>query len=140
MTNSIKNWAIKTHHWYLEATSKLEQKDYNPNAQKSWDDLTKEQKSIDEYIAEKFLFEFQRLVKQHRNCKEHHRVNGYDWTCLDVILSILQCENKICEECKMNETIARCEKGMYLCSDCERLHLSYGHKTESFNPFKKVIK
>lgn len=136
MSNSIKNWSIELHDWYLKACKHLNPDNYNVKAQKSWDELSKDQKYIDEYIAKKFLFKFQRLVKMHHNCTDYHMVNGVKWTCLDVILSLLQCEIVICEECKMNEVVARCEKGMYLCSDCERMHHSYGHKTEPFNPFK----
>jgi len=45
----------KIHEWYLEATKELNPKSYNPNAQKSYQDLTEEQKFIDRYIAKKAL-------------------------------------------------------------------------------------
>jgi len=41
------------HVLYLEATKSLHPESYNPNAQKSYDELTDEQRQIDEYIAEK---------------------------------------------------------------------------------------
>jgi len=50
-----EEWARKQHEWYLEATAKLHPESYNPNAQKSYDDLTEEQKFIDRYIAQKGL-------------------------------------------------------------------------------------
>lgn len=43
----------KMHEWYLEATRELNPESYNPNAQKTYDELTDEQKFIDRYIAEK---------------------------------------------------------------------------------------
>ena len=39
------------HQWYLEAVKKLKPESYNPNAQKPYSELTKEQKFIDEFIA-----------------------------------------------------------------------------------------
>lgn len=41
------------HEWYLEATKELNPESYNPNAQKSYDQLTEEQRFIDKYIADK---------------------------------------------------------------------------------------
>lgn len=41
------------HDWYLEATKELNPENYNPNAQKSYEDLADEQKFIDKYIADK---------------------------------------------------------------------------------------
>jgi len=50
--------ARKMHEWYLEATKKLHPESYNTNAQKSYDDLTDEQKEIDRYIAHHALSEW----------------------------------------------------------------------------------
>jgi len=53
--------ARQLHEWYLEATSWLKRdgdahgENYNPNACKNYDDLTKEQKFLDLYIAKKIL-------------------------------------------------------------------------------------
>jgi len=56
MTNKhIEEIARQLHIWYLDATKKLNSESYNPNAQKSYDDLTEEQKDIDRYIAQKVL-------------------------------------------------------------------------------------
>lgn len=41
------------HNWYLEATRELHPESYNSDAQKPYDDLTREQKYIDNYIASK---------------------------------------------------------------------------------------
>lgn len=41
------------HEWYLESVKELHPESYNPNAQKSYDDLTEEQKSMDRYMARK---------------------------------------------------------------------------------------
>ena len=41
------------HEWYLEATKVLHPESYNENAQKSYEELTDEQKYIDKYISEK---------------------------------------------------------------------------------------
>lgn len=38
----IEQLARKQHEWYLEATKELHPESYNPNAQKSYDDLTEE--------------------------------------------------------------------------------------------------
>lgn len=42
----------KLHQWYLEATSNLNHKSFNKNAQVVYDELTDEQKYIDQYISE----------------------------------------------------------------------------------------
>ena len=47
--------AKKLHEWYLEASKKISSESYNTKAQKSYQDLTEEQKLIDRYIAEKIL-------------------------------------------------------------------------------------
>lgn len=44
--------ARKLHEFYLNATRELKPESYNKEAQKSFDDLTGEQKSIDTSIAE----------------------------------------------------------------------------------------
>lgn len=41
------------HIWYLEATKKINPKFYNQKAQKFYNELSKEQKSIDRYVANK---------------------------------------------------------------------------------------
>lgn len=54
--------ARKLHEWYLEAvTSGISGNQHNPNAVKSFDDLTEEQKAIDRYIADKALNELEKL-------------------------------------------------------------------------------
>ena len=45
--------AKQLHHWYLEATKDLDPDNFNPNAQKSYDELTEQQQFIDRYIANK---------------------------------------------------------------------------------------
>lgn len=45
--------ARQLHEWYLEATRELKPENYNPNAQKPYDEMTEEQKFIDKYIAGK---------------------------------------------------------------------------------------
>ena len=51
----MKELAEKLHEWYLEATKQLNPESYNPAAQKSYSELTEEQKFIDRYIANKVL-------------------------------------------------------------------------------------
>lgn len=53
------------HSWYLEAITYLDGRDFNPNADTPYEDLTKGQKSIDEYIANKIaeLFNLEKEVK-----------------------------------------------------------------------------
>jgi len=41
------------HKWYLEATKKLNTESYNKNAQKPYEELSEEQKSIDKFICKK---------------------------------------------------------------------------------------
>ena len=43
------------HKWYLEATTKLHPESFNPNAQKSYSELTEEQKFIDKYISDAIM-------------------------------------------------------------------------------------
>lgn len=50
--------AENLHIWYLEATRELKPESFNPNAQKSYADLTEEQKFLDRYIAGKMLAAF----------------------------------------------------------------------------------
>ena len=47
----------RLHEYYLEATKTLNPKSYNPNAQKKFKDLTKEQQQIDIFIANKLKSE-----------------------------------------------------------------------------------
>lgn len=41
------------HNWYLEAVRDLDEEHYNKNAEKPFDELTAEQKFIDEAIADR---------------------------------------------------------------------------------------
>ena len=41
------------HRWYLEITKQLNPSSFNANAQKSYEELTDEQRRIDEYICER---------------------------------------------------------------------------------------
>lgn len=41
------------HNWYLEATARIDPNNYNDKAQKPYDELNREQKFIDNYIASK---------------------------------------------------------------------------------------
>ena len=45
--------AKQIHTWYLEASQKLHPESINAEAQKSYEDLTEEQKFLDRYMAEK---------------------------------------------------------------------------------------
>ena len=45
--------AQQLHEWYLAATAELSPEFYNPEAQKSFDELTPEQQYIDRFIAGK---------------------------------------------------------------------------------------
>ena len=47
--------ARQLHEWYLEATKNLTIGNFNSAAQKAYDELTEQQKSIDLYIAKKIL-------------------------------------------------------------------------------------
>ena len=54
------------HEWYLEATKSLHPESYNPNAQKSYEELTDEQRKIDEYMAEKindYIQKYEKLIE-----------------------------------------------------------------------------
>ena len=53
--NKWEDLSRKMHEWYLEATKELNPESYNAKAQKSYDDLTEEQKQIDRYIANKVI-------------------------------------------------------------------------------------
>ena len=50
------------HNWYLEATDKLDPASFNREAQKPYSKLTKEQKFIDEYIADKIALTHTKLM------------------------------------------------------------------------------
>lgn len=50
------------HKWYLEAIESLKPESFNPDAQKSYESLTDEQKNIDKYIANKINNEMQKNV------------------------------------------------------------------------------
>ena len=45
--------AKQLHDWYLEATQKLNPDNYNPKAQKPYEELNTQQQFIDQYIADK---------------------------------------------------------------------------------------
>jgi hypothetical protein len=60
MNNKINELAKDLHKWYLEATKDLNPESYNPNAQKTYNKLTKEQKFIDRFIAKKILERFEK--------------------------------------------------------------------------------
>ena len=49
------------HKWYLEATKKLKPESFNPEAQKTYHELTEEQRYIDEYIAFRIIDFFEVL-------------------------------------------------------------------------------
>lgn len=51
----LEKLARRLHEWYLEATGRLDPKNYNPDAQKSYDQLREPQKDIDRYIAGQIL-------------------------------------------------------------------------------------
>ena len=55
------------HGWYLEATKNLKKESFNPDAQKCYDELTKEQKFIDIWISELINDRLKIIVKL---CKE----------------------------------------------------------------------
>ena len=48
----------QVHAWYLEATAKLHPESFNPDAQKRYEELTDEQKSIDVFVADKINAHF----------------------------------------------------------------------------------
>jgi len=65
------------HNWYLEATKKLDKKHYNSKAQKKYNDLTKKQKSIDRYIANKILNLFETpIILQNETTKQIELIVG----------------------------------------------------------------
>ena len=51
----IEKIAYQLHGWYLEATARTPQGDFNPKAQVAYGDLSEAQKDIDRYIAKKVL-------------------------------------------------------------------------------------
>lgn len=56
----IDRLARQLHDWYLEAVKSLDQKSYNKEAAKPYGDLTKDQKSIDIFIAKKLIQEVEK--------------------------------------------------------------------------------
>lgn len=52
---NTEDFAKQIHTWYLEASSKLHPESFNPAAQKSYEELTEEQKYLDRYLAGKIL-------------------------------------------------------------------------------------
>ena len=68
MKNLIKEMeelAEQMHIWYLEATKELHPESYNSNAQKSYAEMTEEQREIDCYIARKILGEYtEKIVEE----------------------------------------------------------------------------
>ena len=54
------------HKWYLEATKLLHPESYNQKAQKPYEELTEEQRKIDEYIAGKindYIQKYEKLIE-----------------------------------------------------------------------------
>lgn len=51
----IELLAERLHEWYLEAVKSLDPRNYNPDAAVPWEELNRDQKKIDRYIAEKIL-------------------------------------------------------------------------------------
>ncbi len=60
----LEKLSEQLHIWYLEATKELNPKSFNSNAQKSYQELTEEQKYIDRYIANKILQSRQELLDE----------------------------------------------------------------------------
>lgn len=52
------------HDWYLQSTKLLNPKSYNPNAQKPFENLTKEQQQIDKLIAYKVNLKHEMIVDE----------------------------------------------------------------------------
>jgi len=61
----MEELARKLHEWYLEATKELNPKSFNPDAQKSYDELTDEQRFIDKYIADKVKQHLREIIDKH---------------------------------------------------------------------------
>lgn len=71
---SVEDLARKLHGWYLDATREIDQQNYNPKAQKKYDDLNEEQKYIDRYIAREVLHSHTqggKKDKQFCDCYDH---------------------------------------------------------------------
>lgn len=49
------------HEWYLQAINLLHPESYNPDAQKPYDELTEEQKTIDKFIADRINNEIRKI-------------------------------------------------------------------------------
>lgn len=54
-TKEEEKLARELHQLYLDATKELNPEDYNPNAQKTYDEMSDNQKFIDLYIAKELL-------------------------------------------------------------------------------------
>jgi len=52
------------HEWYLQAIKLLHPESYNPNAQKPYDELTEEQKSIDKFIVDRINNEIRKVKEE----------------------------------------------------------------------------
>jgi len=61
MKDKREELARQLHEWYLEATLHLTPDSFNKNAQKSYDELTEQQKNIDRLIANRIIAREQRL-------------------------------------------------------------------------------
>lgn len=59
-TIESRELAKKLHEWYLEASKKIGAESFNIKAQKSFDELTEEQKFLDEFIAERVIEFFEK--------------------------------------------------------------------------------
>ncbi len=69
----IEEVAEQIHNWYLEACKQLSPESYNPKAQKSYADLTEEQKEMDRFLANKFI---EALSKQEKEIRSEYDKEG----------------------------------------------------------------
>lgn len=74
----IEQLARQLHVWYLDATKKLSPESYNLDAQKSYADLTEEQKFIDRYIAEKVLSHIAETAREEEREKIINLIEDYE--------------------------------------------------------------
>lgn len=77
--------AQQLHKWYLEATKRISKLSFNPKAQRSYTQLTNEQKYIDRYIAGKVLGELEKkeaeLTEKNKQLDSlHETCNNYENT------------------------------------------------------------
>jgi len=79
--------AKQLHDWYLEATKKLNPKNYNPKAQIPYEKLNREQKLIDQFIADKIMCEMDKTYTDMEKMLEE----GKHFTA-EMLLSLLDSE------------------------------------------------